>query len=67
MFGVGGLVLARIPIEIIEERTEYFKNKNADQMEAIDHDLLRENSHSTMTIGSPERQTRVTFGGPRDK
>jgi|TARA_R100001463_G_scaffold109549_2_gene164198 hypothetical protein len=67
VFGVGGLVLARIPIEIIEERTEYFKNKNADQMEAIDHDLMRENSHSTMTIGSPERQTRVTFGGPRDK
>ena len=65
VFGVGGLILARIPVETVEERTDYFNRKHADQIEAVDHDLLRENSHSTMTIGQPERQSRVTFGGPR--
>ena len=65
VFGVGGLVLARIPIETVSERSEYFAKRNADQQEAVDHDMLRENAHSTMTINKPDRQSRVTFGGPR--
>lgn len=62
VFGVGGLLLARIPDETIAERTAYFEQRNADLQEAVDHDLLRENAHSTMVIGKPERQSRVTFG-----
>jgi len=27
--------------------------------------MMRENAHSTMTISKPDRQQRVTFGGPR--
>jgi hypothetical protein len=65
VFGVGGLLLARMPLETIEERNAYFAGKNADQMEAVDSDMLRENAHSTMTIARPDRQSRVTFGGPR--
>ena len=65
VFGVGGLILARIPVETIKERTDYFNKRNQDQMEAVDQDMMRENSHSTMTINKPERQSRVTFGGPR--
>ena len=65
VFGVGGLILARIPVETIEERSAYFNQRNADQMEAVDHDMMRENSHSSMTINKPDRQTRVTFGGPQ--
>ena len=65
VFGVGGLMLARIPEETIAERTAYFANRNADQIEAVDSDLMRENSHSTMRISNPDRQQRVTFGGPR--
>ena len=65
VFGVGGLLLARMPLETIEERNAYFAGKNADQMEAVDSDMMRENSHSTMTIARPDRQSRVTFGGPR--
>ena len=64
VFGVGGLMLARIPIETIAERTEYFANRNKDQMEAVDQDMMRENAHSTMTINKPDRQSRITFGGP---
>jgi len=44
----------------------YFTQKHADQVEAVETDVLRENAHSTMRIGKPERQSRVTFGGPRN-
>lgn len=65
VFGVGGLVLARIPDETIAERSEYFRRRSADQMNAVDHDMMRENAHSSMTINRPDRQSRVTFGGSR--
>ena len=65
VFHVGGLVLARIPDETIAERTAYFASRSKDQMSAVDNDMMRENSHSTMTIVRPDRQSRVTFGGPR--
>jgi|TARA_R100000030_G_scaffold68685_1_gene52456 hypothetical protein len=65
VFGVGGLILARIPVETVQERSAYFNNKSRDQMDAVDYDMMRENQHSTMTINKPDRQSRVTFGGPR--
>ena len=65
VFVVGGLLLARIPEETIAERTEYFAGRSHDQMQAVDHDMMRENAHSTMTISNPDRQSRVTFGGPK--
>ena len=65
VFGVGGLVLARIPLETVAERTEYFAQRSADQMQAVDSDMMRENAHSSMTINKPDRQSRVTFGGPQ--
>ena len=65
VFGQGGLVLARIPEETAQERNAYFNEKTQDQMNAVDSDMMRENSHSTMTISKPDRQSRVTFGGPR--
>jgi hypothetical protein len=34
-------------------------------MNAVDQDMLRENAHPTMSITKPDRQSRVTFGGPR--
>jgi len=67
VFGVGGLMLARIPIETAKERTAYFEQRNADQMEAVDDNMMRENAHSTMTINKPNRQSRVTFGGSQTK
>tara|TARA_S200002703_G_scaffold71809_1_gene62256 strand:+ start:22 stop:402 length:381 start_codon:yes stop_codon:yes gene_type:complete len=65
VFGVGGLILARIPLETVAERTEYFTQRSSDQMQAVDSDMMRENAHSTMTITKPDRQSRVTFGGPQ--
>ena len=65
VFGVGGLILARIPVETIAERTAYFRQRSADQMQAVDHDMMRENAHSTMRISNADRKSRVTFGGPK--
>ena len=65
MFGAGGLLLARIPDETVAERTNYFNKRSKDQMDAVDHDMMRENAHSSMTISNPDRQSRVTFGGPQ--
>lgn len=65
VFGVGGLVLARMPEETIAERTAYFNGRKQDQMQAVDQDMMRENAHSTMTISKADRQSRVTFGGSK--
>ena len=59
-------MLARIPIETIEERTEYFARMNSDAMNAVDNDLMKETQHHSMAIQKPERQSRVTFGGPKE-
>ena len=61
VIGVGGLVLARIPTEIVEQRNKYFAEKTDSQMEAVDNNLFRE-QHPSMPIHS-DRDTRVTFGG----
>ena len=66
VFGVGGLLLARIPLETVAERTAYFNERSQNQQDAVDHDMMRENAHSTMRIGNADRQSRVTFGGPKN-
>ena len=67
VFGVGGLLLARIPVEIVDERTDYFLQRNAEAMQAVDNDLMKETQHHSMAIHKPERQSRVTFGGPKSE
>ena len=61
VIGVGGLVLARFPLESKSERDAYFKQKTSDQMDAVDNDMMRE-QHPSMPILKPDRQSRVTFG-----
>ena len=66
VIGVGGLLLARVPIEIVEERDAHFRSMTHNQMAAVDNDLARE-QHPAMPINKPDRQSRVTFGGPRSE
>ena len=61
--GVGGLLLARIPDEIVEARREYFEQQTKDRNDAIENDLMKE-QHPSMPINN-DRQTRVTFGGTK--
>ena len=63
LIGVGGLVLARIPEEVVMERREYFRKITADQVKAVDNDILRE-QRPEMPVNI-DRQTRVSFGGGR--
>jgi hypothetical protein len=62
---VGGLLLAKIPKEIVEERNAYFAQQTRDQQEAVDNNLLRE-QHPSMPIDNPNRQSRVSFGGAKE-
>ena len=61
VIAVGGLMLARIPEEIVEERNAYFHQLTKDKDEAIANDPLKD-QHPSMPI-SNERSSRVTFGG----
>ena len=63
LVGVGGLVLARIPEEIVESRKEYFAGRTRDQQQAVDNDLMKE-QRPEMPINI-DRQSRVTFGGSK--
>ena len=65
LIGVGGLVLARIPEEIVEQRKKYFQNITADQVKSVDNDILRE-QRPEMPVNI-DRQSRVSFGGSRKK
>ena len=63
VIGVGGLLLAKVPIEIVKSREEYFNSMTQDANDAIENDLMKE-QHPGMPINS-ERQSRVTFGGTK--
>lgn len=63
MIGTGGLMLARIPEETVQERAEYFGTRTRQQMQAVDSDLMKE-QHPSMPITN-DRQSRVTFGGQK--
>jgi len=64
--GIGGLVLAKIPQEIVDERNAYFEAMTNNQLEAIDAELAKA-SNPIMPIRAPNRKTRVEFGNPDNK
>jgi len=63
VIGVGGLLLARIPVEVVKSREAYFNSMTQDADTAIERDLMKE-QHPGMPINA-ERQSRVTFGGTK--
>ena len=63
VIGVGGLLLARIPEELANQRTDYYQELAKGQDEAVEHDLMKE-QHKSMPI-DVNRQSRVTFGGTK--
>ena len=63
VIGVGGLVLARVPEEIIKQRGDYYAKQHNDKVEAMDKDLMKD-EHQSMPIDI-DRQSRVTFGGSK--
>ena len=63
ILGVGGLLLAKVPEEIVKSREAYFNSMTQDADDAIENDLMKE-QHPGMPINA-ERQSRVTFGGTK--
>ena len=63
MIGVGGLLLAKVPEEIAQQRMDHMSNKHKDRSHAVENDLMKEQD-SRMPI-NVERQSRVTFGGTK--
>ena len=63
VIGVGGLLLAKVPIEIAKQRQEYMTRRHAERSEAVNNDLMKEQD-KRMPI-NVDRQTRVTFGGTK--
>ena len=63
VIGTGGLILMRCPVEVKEDRDEYFRNLTNDKTTAIEQDLHKD-EHPAMPIHQ-ERQSRVTFGGKK--
>ena len=61
--GVGGLLLAKVPEEIAQQRQNYMKAKADGMDEAINNDLMKEQDNR-MPINI-DRQSRVTFGGTK--
>ena len=61
VIGVGGLILAKIPKETVDERRAYYQNVADQQIQAVDNDLMRE-SNQVMPISTPNRSSKVTFG-----
>ena len=63
VIGVGGLLLAKVPIEIAKQRQEQMTRRHEDRSKAVEHDLMKEQDQR-MPI-NVDRQSRVTFGGTK--
>ena len=61
IIGVGGLVLARIPVELAEQRNKHYQKVSQNQMDAVDRDWMRENNPAMPKL-NPQRKSSVSFG-----
>lgn len=57
---VGGLLLCKMPQEMVDQRNEYYKNKAEGQAQAVDNSFLREND-PRMPLFSDKKST-TSFG-----
>ena len=57
---IGGLMLCKAPVEMVEERNDYYNQQAKSQMESVDNNLMRENDPRMPLFN--ERKTKVTFG-----
>ena len=61
VIGIGGLLLARIPEEFVEQRKQYYAKRAHEQMQAVDNDWMRDNNPAMPKLRA-ERSSKVTFG-----
>ena len=57
---IGGLMLCKAPVEMVEERNTYYNDQSKAQMQSVDNGLMRENDPRMPLFN--DRRTNVTFG-----
>ena len=57
---IAGLLLCKMPVEFVEQRTAYFAKATKDNMDAVDNNFLRE-SDARMPLFR-ERKSATSFG-----
>lgn len=57
---MGGLMLCKAPLEMVEERNEYYRDMAKSQMTSVNNNLMRENDPRMPLFN--EQSTKVTFG-----
>jgi|TARA_Y100000385_G_C13048456_1_gene618583 hypothetical protein len=57
---IGGLMLCKMPDEMLQQRKEYYAEQTRNQMNAVDNNLMREND-PRMPIFN-DRKSNVSFG-----
>ena len=56
---IGGLMLCKAPQELVEERTDYYKQQTDNQIHSVDNNLMRENDPRMPLFHV--RKSKVTF------
>ena len=57
---MGGLMLCKAPVELVEERTAYYDAQSKQQVDSVDNNLMRENDPRMPLF--TEKKSEVTFG-----
>ena len=57
---VGGLLLCKAPVEMVEERNDFYTQQAEAQIRSVDNNFMRENDPRMPLFN--ERKTKVTFG-----
>jgi len=57
---IGGLMLCKAPVEMVNERNDYYNQQSESQMQSVDNNLMRENDPRMPLFN--DRKTKVTFG-----
>ena len=57
---IGGLLLCKAPVELVEERNGFYQLQAEAQIESVDNNFMRENDPRMPLFN--ERKTKVTFG-----
>jgi|TARA_R110000772_G_scaffold101134_1_gene201580 hypothetical protein len=57
---MGGLMLCKAPVELVQERNAHYDQTNDAQIRSVDNNLMRENDPRMPLFN--ERKTKVTFG-----
>ena len=57
---IGGLMLCKAPIEMVNERGNYYQQQTDNQIRSVDNNLMRENDPRMPLFN--DRKSKVTFG-----